>query len=98
MLVRVEPKAEPPSQQARRWAHSQSKQRGGKWKQDVCRWLGLGGATPRGRLTAPFSSALHSQAPRAGAPRRARSPAVSLHSKLMTLMRWKPELHSSPPE
>ena len=27
-----------------------------------------------------------------------RSPAVWLHSKLMTLIRWKPELHSSPPE
>lgn len=29
---------------------------------------------------------------------RRRSPAVLLHSKSMTLIRWKPELHFSPPE
>lgn len=38
-----------------------------------------------------------SRAPRGRKP-RAHSPAVSLHSKFMTLIRWKPELHSSPPK
>lgn len=94
-----------PSQQAQRWAHSQHKQGVEKMQTGcVCHWRGTPTLVPLSPC--PGTRGGHARRTRARVPAdmehgripRAHSPAVSLHSKLMTLIRWKPELHSSPPK